>query len=187
MHVDAFVLWPDVSALGWLVSVPDSWLNSTCSSLRINVPNLGCTFDPMHLITLFPGSSAFRHRYFCLPHLSRRLILRSWQSFCRSLRPQSTLSFPPVSLSYCCYVTTLLFYSLWPSALWCHCSETQFPPPRLLLSRKPTETETSCILKIQFYVLCRSGGCKSSFSLFLHHLWWCNLSAFPVLSGRIFC
>lgn len=40
VHVDAFILWPDVHALGWLVSVPDSWLNSapTRTSLRINDP-----------------------------------------------------------------------------------------------------------------------------------------------------
>lgn len=113
---------------------------------------------------------------------------------CRSLRPQSAALFPPVSMSYCFCVTVLLSFTtsdhhrhLKTSALWCHCSETRFPLPCLKLRRKPKETETSCILKIQFSVLCRAGGCKSSFSLFLHHLWWCNLSAFPVLSGRIFC
>lgn len=39
----------------------------------------------------------------------------------------------------------------------------------------------------QFYVLCHDGGCRSNFFLFLHHLWRCRLSAFPVLSWRIFC
>lgn len=159
--------------------------------------NLGCIFHRMHLITLFPGSSAFSHRYFCLPHLSRRLILQSWQSLCRSLRPQPASFFPPraqVSLSYSSNVTVLL--CLTTSCHHRHLNhqhrgatvlKPSFPFPCLILSRKPTETKTSCVLKIQFYVLYRTGGCESSFSLFLHHLWWQNLSAFPVLSGRIFC
>lgn len=110
--------WPDVNTFGWLIFVSDSWLNSapTCPSPRINIPNLGRASDRMHLIIVFPGSAALSHLYFCLPHLSRSLILQSWQPVCHSLSPrptQSTSRPAHMSPSYPCFssLPLLRFFS----------------------------------------------------------------------------